>query len=194
MDGNDQKIAGYYFADAHTYKEAKREEETVAYIRANTDLTDMNKTLKLYHKLVERKTLNTIIGYEFLKELQDRIIGGGIVTADSLPPIRIEHDEKQIKVYSGKIHQEAEQRHIEIVEDYKIKLRNSRIISGFLIAIVIAMILISIFSDRNIFVNYENQVIDKYSAWEEQLDAREKALDDREKEIEKKENSADSMD
>jgi hypothetical protein len=56
------------------------------------------------------------------------------------------------------------------------------------------MILISIFSDRNIFVNYKNQVIDQYSAWEEQLDARENALDDREKALEEKENTSNSMD
>lgn len=194
MGENEQKIAGYFFAEPHAYKEAKREEETVEYIRANTDLSDMNKTLKLYHKLVERKTLKTVIGYEFLKELQEKIIRGGIVTADSLPPIRVERDEKPIKVYSGEIDHEAEQRHMEIIEDYKTKLRNSRIVAGFLIVIVITMILISIFSDRNIFVNYENQVVDKYSAWEEQLDAREKALDEREKAIDDKENSANSMD
>jgi hypothetical protein len=166
----------------------------VEYIKANTDLSDMNKTLKLYHKLVERKTLKTMIGYEFLKELQERIVCGGIVTADTLPPIRIESDEKQIRVYSGEIDHDAEQRHLEVIDDYKVRLRNSRIVSGFLIVIIIAMILISIFSDRNIFVNYKNQVIDQYSAWEEQLDARENALDDREKALEEKENTSNSMD
>ena len=65
MNENEYRIAGYRFTDARDYKEAKRETETVEYIRANTDLTDRNKTLKLYHKLVERKTLKTIIGYSF---------------------------------------------------------------------------------------------------------------------------------
>ncbi len=183
MNDKEHKVAGYYFANTHDYKEAKREAETVEYIKSNTDMNDMNKTLKLYHKLVERKTLKTIIGYEFLKELQERIVRGGIVTADNLPPIRIEWEEKQIRAYSGELDHEAEQRHLSTIADYKIKLRNSRIISGFLVVIIIAMIIISIFSDRDVFSNFENATINKYSAWEEELDAREKALDEREAEL-----------
>lgn len=184
MSENEHKIAGYYFADTHAFKEAKREAETVEYIRANTDLNNMNKTLKLYHKLVERNTLKTVIGYEFLKELKLRIIAGGIITEDSLPPIKIEREEKEIRAYSGEIDHDAEQRHLEMIENYRMKLRNSIIVSAFLLVIILAMIVISIFSDRSKFVNNENQILDKYSAWEEQLDAREKALDDREKALE----------
>ena len=48
MKETEYKVAGYVFTDAHTYKEAKREEETVEYIKANTDLNDLNKALKLH--------------------------------------------------------------------------------------------------------------------------------------------------
>lgn len=194
MNDNEQKIDGFSFSDSHTFKEAKREAETVEYIKANTDLNNMNKTIKLYHKLVERNTLKTVVGYCFLKELRERIVQGGIVSEDNLPPIRIEQEEKQIRAYSGEIDHDTEERHLLMIDDLRIKLRNSRIISIFLAVIIAAMILISIFSDRNIFVNYENQVIDKYSAWAEELDTRQKALDDREKALEERENPVDSMD
>ena len=180
MDENEHKVAGYTFSDTHDYKEAKREAETIEYIRANTDLSDLNKAIKLYQKLVERKTLKTVIGYEFLKELQERIKREGIVSEESIPSIRVDKVEKKIKVYSGELEHEQEQRHLVTIEDYKIKLRNSRIISAFLAVIIIAMIFISIFSDRNIFSNYENKIINKYSAWEEELNKREQALEARE--------------
>ena len=180
MNENENKVAGYTFSDAHDYKEAKREAETIEYIKANTDLSDLNKAVKLYHKLVERKTLKTVVGFEFLKELQERIKKEGIVSDDNIPSIRVENKEKQIRTYSGEMEHEREQKHLAMIEDYKIKLRNSRIISAFLAVIIVAMILISIFSDRNIFSNFENKIIDKYSAWEEDLNAREKALDTRE--------------
>lgn len=185
MKENEYKVSGYEFADSHDYKEAKREEETVEYIKANTDLNDINKVLKLYHKLVERKTLKTIIGFAFLCELRSKIINSGIVSGDKLPSIRIEKPEKEPRVYDNVLEKEQEQRHLEMLEDYKIKLRNSRIISIFLAVIIMVMIAIAVFSDRSMYSIYENQVIDKYESWQKTLDDREKALDQREQAIEK---------
>ena len=186
MSEKERTAAGYYFADDGGYREAKREEETVEYIRAHTDLSDINKAAKLYHKLVERGTFKTIVGFDFLQELKRQVIRGGIVTEAGLPPIRIEKEDKKIRAYNGELSHEAEERHLEAIEELRIKLRSSRIICGFLIVIILAMLLISVFSDRSVFVNKENEIINKYSAWEEELDAREKALKERE--------TADSLD
>lgn len=185
MKENVYKVSGYEFADAHDYKEAKREEETVEYIKANTDLNDINKVLKLYHKLVERKTLKTVIGFTFLCELRNKILNAGIVTVDNLPSIRIEKAEKEPRVYDNVMEKEQEQRHLAMIEEFKIKLRNSRIISIFLAAIIIIMIMIAVFSDRSMYSIYENQVIDKYENWQKTLDEREKALDQREQALDK---------
>ncbi len=180
MNDKEYTVAGYSFSEAHEYKEAKKEAETIEYIKANTDLTDINKAVKLYHKLVERKTLRTIVGYAFLKELQGRIIQEGVIAKENLPCIRIERDKKQVKVYTGALDHEQERKHQDIQKDYKIRIRNLHIIIGFLVGIIIVMILISVFSDRSVFSNYENKVVNKYSAWEESLDAREKALKEKE--------------
>ena len=180
MEGSEYLVSGYSFLDALAYIEGQREAETVDYIRANTDLNDINKTIKLYHKLVERKTLKTVVGYAFLKELQERIINEGIVSRESIPCIKVEKDEKQLKAYTIPFEQEAEQKHLIKIEEYRISLKNSRIINIFLLGIIIAMILISVFSDRNIFSNYETKIINKYSAWEEELNVRQKALEERE--------------
>ncbi len=189
MKENVYKVSGYEFADAHEYKEAKREEETVEYIKANTDLNDINKVLKLYHKLVERKTLKTVIGFTFLCELRNKILSAGIVTVDNLPGIRIEKSEKEPRVYDNVLEKEQEQRHLVMIEEFKIKLRNSRIISIFLAAIIIIMILIAVFSDRSMYSIYENQVIDKYESWQKTLDEREKDLNQREQALDKNDNA-----
>lgn len=174
------KVSGFSFSEEPDYKEAKRDEETIEYIKANTDLNDLNKALKLYHKLVERKTLKTVVGYTFLKELQERIIKEGIIGRDSIPGIRIDKNIKELKAYSGAFAQGQEQKHLALLQDYKVKLRNSRIISLSLLLIILAMLLISIFSDRSMFTNYESKIIDKYSAWEEELNAREKIIKEKE--------------
>jgi len=183
-------VAGYSFVDTHDYKEAKREEETVEYIKAHTDLGDMNKVLKLYHKLVERNTLKTMVGYSFLNELRNNIIAAGVVTQDNLPGIRITKSEKEPRVYDNVLEKEQEQRHLAMIEDSRIKLRNSRIISAFLAFIIIVMIIIAVFSDRSMYSIYENQVIDKYESWQNDLDAREKALDLREQALDKNDQTA----
>ncbi|MDD3174708.1 MAG: hypothetical protein PHF63_13815 [Herbinix sp.] len=180
MKDKEYIVAGYRFSDDHDYKEAKREAETIEYIKANTDLNDLNKAVKLYHKLVERKTLKTVVGFAFLKELQERIIKDGIINKDNIPCIQVERNNKLAKEYSSSIKQEQEKKHLDMIEDYKTRLRNSRIISIFLVIIIIIMILISVFSDRSVFTNYENKILNKYSAWEEDLNAREKALQEKE--------------
>lgn len=178
MGENEYKVAGFIFKDMHDYKEAKRELETIEYIKANTDLNDLNKVVKLYHKLVERKTLKTVVGFAFLKELQERIVKEGILNKENIPCIKVEKDGKQPKVNSSSL--EHEQKYQIIIEDYRIRLRNSRIISAFLFVIIIIMILIAVFSDRTTFINYENKILNKYSSWEEDLNAREKALKEKE--------------
>jgi hypothetical protein len=110
-----------------------------------------------------------------------------------MPCIQVEKKEKPIKAYSGELDHELELKHQEMIDNYRIKLRNSRIITAFLGIIIIIMILISIFSDRSVFSNYEDQILNKYSSWEEDLNTRQKALDDREKALEERE-AADSAD
>lgn len=187
MGENEYKVAGYSFSDVHDYKEAVRELETVEYIRANTDLDDLNKSVKLYHKLVERKTLKTVIGFAFLKELQERIIREGIINKENIPCIKIEKDAKQIRAYSSQLDHDEEQKHNAMFQDYRIRLRNSRIISAFLVAIILVMVVISIFSNRGKFSDYENKILNKYSSWEEDLNTKQKELKAEETSLEARE-------
>lgn len=187
MQENEKKVAGYVFTDARDFKEAKREEETVEYIRANTDLNDLNKVLKLYHKLVDRRTFKTVVGYMFLKELKGKLISSGLVTEESLPGIRISPPEGLPKVYNNTLEKDQEKQHLAMLGDYRIKLKNSRIISAFLAVIIVIMIMIAVFSDRSMFSIYENKVIDRYQAWQMDLEARQQAVEEQEQALAERE-------
>lgn len=184
MKEDEYKVAGFSFSNVNDYKEAKHDEETIELIRSRTDLNDLNKTIKLYQKLVERRTLKSVVGCVFLKELQDRIIKSGIVTKDNLLNIPIENNESELIKFSNATRQERDQKHQEALTNLKIKIKNARIIISFLVVIILSMILISVFSDRNVFVNYENKVLDQYASWEEELNTREAELDKREEALE----------
>ena len=183
--GNEYKIAGYCFSDEADYKEAIQDAETIKLIRSKTNLTDLNKVLKLYHKLIERKSFNTVVGYSFLKELQERILKEGMLSEGNLQGIPVAKLKVEAGSYAKALQQERELKHQATLENYKLKLRNSRIISLFLILIIGAMFLISILSDRSLYSDYKNGVLNEYSAWEEELEAREEALEEREKALKK---------
>ncbi len=179
MNVNEYKVAGFIFSEPLEYKEAKREAESIEYIKANTDLNDLNKAVKLYHKLIERNTLRTVVGYAFLKELQERIIKEGIIGRENIPCIRVDQG-NQFQRSKFVFSSDENKKHQLVIKEYKIRIRNSRIISFFLVGIIVLMFLISIFSKNSSFINHENDILDKYSAWEEELNNREAELKERE--------------
>lgn len=178
MDDN-YRVGGFAFTDEYDYREAKKEEESVAYIKANTNLADLNKTIKLYNKLVERETFKTVIGISFLTELRSRILKEKIVDEANLACIRIEKSGKS-KAYSTALSKGTENRNKELIQDLRLKLRSSRIINTFFVLIITAMILIALFAKDNSYSSVEDKILDKYSAWAEELDEREKDLRQRE--------------
>lgn len=176
MNEKSYRVGGYVFEDEYDYKEAKKEADSVEYIRVKADLSDLNKTIKLYNKLVERQTFRTVIGFDFLKELRSRILAQHIVDESSLPCIRVEKSGRS-RPYSAAISRESENKYREQAKILKSKLRSSRIINAFLILIIAAMIVITLFARKNnSYTNIENEIVNKYAAWAEELEAREKAI------------------
>ncbi|NLK28681.1 MAG: hypothetical protein GX306_10125 [Clostridiales bacterium] len=144
MADKEYKLHGYSFTDFDEYREAKQEADSVNYIRVRTDFNDLSKVTKLYHSLIDKCAFKTIIGYAFLKELQDIILKGGISSLDTLPSIRIENIDKPLinsvdPQELKKLNQFQKQ-----AEEYRIRHRNSRIINVFLIIIIVAMIIINL--------------------------------------------------
>lgn len=134
MKDNEYKIKGYNFVNFNEYQKAKQEKDSIEYIRTHTDLADTKKIAKLYSSLVEKDTFKTVIGYEFLKELQNMLIDGGIITLDTIPWIKI--GRASIGLTSGEAGEGK------LAREYRIRHRNSRIINLFLVLIIAAMFII----------------------------------------------------
>jgi len=179
---NSFRVGAFIFEDEYDYKEAKKEAESIEYIKANTNLADLNITIKLYNKLVERGTFKTVVGIEFLNELRARILKEKIVDEKNLACIRIEKS-GQKKAYSTELSRQAENKNKEIIKSLNIKLRNMKIVTAFLALIIAGMILIAVFAKNNSYADIENEIINRYSAWAEELSAREKALKEKEAQL-----------
>ena len=64
------------------------------------------------------------------------------------------------------------------------KLKISLCVNAILVVCVVAMFAMTLTSDSPTIINYENKLIDKYAAWEQELDEREAALKEREQTVE----------
>lgn len=177
-------VDGFLFSTEKEYEDAKQELESVEYLRNNSDLSIGKTVLKLYNRLIEDHTFHTPIGYQFLKELQDNMINSGIVKVDELVKIYVpaQHRGESSELNALKLNQ-----YKQIAETLKTRYRNSRIINIFLVIIIIVMIGISIYSDKTVFTKFENQVINKYASWEEELKSKNEKLITREEELNIKE-------
>ena len=168
-------VDGFLFSTNKEYNNAIEEQEAVAYFKSNSDLSKSRAALKLYSKLTENRTFHTPVGYTFLKELQDFILKSGIVKSDQLEGIYIPSpgsaDSEELNTLTidhfKQIANQAQNRN-----------KNSRIINIFLVLIITVMIGVAIYSDKTVYTNFENKVVDKYATWEEELNNREQILND----------------
>ena len=64
------KFKGYTFYSEEELNEAKKENETIEYIKARTDLTNTETVVALYNKLIDRNVITTVVGQDFLKRLR----------------------------------------------------------------------------------------------------------------------------
>ncbi|MGB8453340.1 MAG: hypothetical protein WCD89_13545 [Anaerocolumna sp.] len=168
-------VGGYLFSTNKDYNDAEEEQESIHFLCSKTDLSNPVTALKLYNKLIENRTFHTVVAFAFLKELQETILNSGIVKAEDLEgiyiPAQIDNNEVDILTFE-KYKLQAERQ--------KVRIRNSRIINIFLVFTILAMIIIAIYSDKTMYTNFENKVIDRYSSWEDELNNREQDLTKRE--------------
>ena len=183
------ELNGYAFADAADFERAKKEKETIAYISANTDMTDMKALYKIYKAAVEKKSFQTVFGLEYIKDIRDRLVGSGTVTEDLLEPIPVG------KVVIKKVVETpvtAEEREWKKEQEKAENMRFKNIVKNFLIIVLCMVIGVMLFvtyrykySIFTYFTNYKekmrDEISDEYKEWEQELDKREKAIEEKEK-------------
>lgn len=160
--------------------EERKEAEGIQYIMEKNDLSDIHIVLVLYNKLTERKLFQTQAGMQFLDELKDRLVASdeidkkeiyGYQMPDKQDMARSEQKSKKNKKPAGD-------------NPYKYKYYNSLVINMILVIAFLLFFYITTNSKNVNILNYENRLLDKYSAWESQLKERESLVTEREKNLE----------
>ena len=167
-------INGYEFMSQQEYEKAKKEGESVLYIKAHTNMENKQQVLQIYNKAVEQKMFKTIIGYEFLHQLYAYIVKNKIIEPKYIKPIPVcEKIEKSQLAEGVEEANKLAQQYRVLYENCKQEKRNLKIICFSLVILIFAMVFM-------VWTNYstydEDAILDTYSSWEAQLQEREQAI------------------
>ena len=89
----------------------------------------------------------------------------------------LQEPEKNIEKTAPEITEKTREPHKMVHTDYKRHCLALSVVCAILAVSVIAMFIISGTGNNTTILNYENQLIDKYEAWEQELEQREAAVD-----------------
>ncbi len=172
--GKEFKFQGYTFDDETTLVKAKKEAEAIEYLRSKTDFSNLNNLHKLYNRVLDKDMMETAVGIGFLKELRNTLIESGMFTENQLRPVPMTRERRKQKRRS-----EIQRRSREMTELEKKKRENAilKFLCFFLTGIVIAMFVIVLTGKRSpLAIRYEEELINKYSSWAQELTEREAVL------------------
>lgn len=213
---SNQTVDVFYFEDAVMAARAEKEAETVRYIRSKTNFTRVDAVYGIYAKLVENNVFSTEVGYAFLAELYRILQENGAYNESDLPKVYISKgrssdveaadNKKRTEEEEEKLSDEDEARVIEAVrkrtktlndtsktqvrnirEMYRDKLKTYKMVIAALALCIVGMLAMLYFSDASPLRDAEQQVLDKYAAWQETLQQQEESLQTKQSELTERE-------
>lgn len=181
-------VGGYTFTDKKAADAAKEEFQAINKMSSKINTKDARQVYALYNSIIDKKLFSTMVGLNYLKELQQFLYICKEIPNNRIRPIPINNDVQS--VLEGKREIIENQSEIRILKRernmYKSRFTTSVIINLALVVVIIAMIIITLTSKNPNIINYETNLQDKYSAWQEQLQSQEASLKAREAQIQGK--------
>lgn len=184
------KVGGFTFSDEETARKAAKELKAVEYVLEQLKNADDTMVFKAYNQILDKKMFKTEVGISFLNQLRMNLLNCGSFDSKMIRPIyNLENDNADIPVASTKVDKKEKpkvEKKVKSVSTDK-EINKLKRINSILLVVCITLFLCvcgmfyinSTINSPNI-LNYEQQLIDKYSTWEQELNDREQALRQRE--------------
>lgn len=195
-------LDGFKFSSKKEFERAMKERETIEYIVANTNMSDMKAVLKVYNKAIDKKSFQTVIGLEFVNNMRKRLIASGTVMEKNLAYVPVASKNAVIHKVPAMSKDEAVRNAEKYKKAYEAAITGKKIKNmaiAFLVVLLAALVIITVKSKYSVFTyftdyksNIENEIIDKYEKWEQTLEDRQKALEKEEKELQDKQKDAEN--
>ncbi|MCI5621926.1 MAG: hypothetical protein MR355_10280 [Lachnospiraceae bacterium] len=185
---------GFAFYDKNIADQASREVDAVDYLRNRLEGARPEVVYQMYQQIIRQKLFSTPVGYAYLKELRDYLTVTAGYEESRVETIPVEMDEAEPKKYenensrvspeksgsSQKEKSERQQKNTPGMEKMQGRMHLLLGVNICLVVVIIAMFVINMTSNNTTILNYENQIIDKYESWEQELLQREAELKERE--------------
>lgn len=171
-------VSGFRFETEEAAEKAKEELQGIEVVRNKTNMRSPETVLEVYNKLIDKRLCKTAVGYSYLHDLQKYLQNSNVISESEIRDIPIEPIRRRVvKEFENASEKKKKGGTGEYREKYLAALFFNLI---FGIAVIIVLYLATTGDHINI-INYENKLIDKYEAWEQELDEREKAVTEYEK-------------
>lgn len=175
-------IDSFEFESRDEFDRATKEMEIIKALRERADFSDPKVLLKIYNKSVADKLFGTAVGYCFLFEIRNRIVESGIVSATALQDIPIK-EQKSRPLDTIPTRLEGERKFQRLYEGQKLLNKKFKIAIIAMIIILAGFVFINLRFEYSIFTyfsdyktNMEEELIDKYENWQQDLENREARL------------------
>lgn len=182
-------VDGFLFQEEEDAEKAKREAEGIKYIKTNTSMDNPRMVWQVYNKIIEQKMFETPVGIAYLRELREHLLKVPAIDNDKIRPIPTDEFVKReyvtIKSNEKKPDQQKERTEEKRPQEEKSgqRLRISLAANVVLVLMVIAMFAITMSSNHPNILNYEENLLNKYAGWEEELTSRERQIMEKEREL-----------
>lgn len=175
MNENKFVESGFAFSTKEEAETAKKEINKVKIVKQKIDVNNPEMSLKIYNKLIEENVFTTPVGYTFLNDFREYLLGQPSVDNETVLPITIS---KQVVV--KEVFEKGQVKRSPLNNgkktDYKKKANFLTKICIILSAVIVAMFIINMTSDNVNIINYRNEIINQYEDWEKELTEREEAV------------------
>ena len=179
-------VEGFQFATKKDAELAEQERKKIEYLEAHIDYNNPESILKIYTKAIQDRVFKTPVGTMYLKQLQDFLKQKEEVNQEEVTaiPLYITYD-GEIRSHTSPAKQRIQP---STQKEKKNNLLSAAIaVNVALVIAIIAMFYITLKADQPNILNYEQNLVNKYAAWEQELTEREQALREQELQM-KKEN------
>lgn len=179
MKNNEElSVSGFVFETEEAAQKARNELDGINVVRNKVNMRSPETVLEVYNKLIDKRLCKTPVGYSYLHDLQKYLQNTNQIPKESIRPIPIEPIRRRVV---REIENTGEKRKKSSDDSYRDKYRTSLFFNAILGIAVIIILYLATTGDNVNILNYENKIIDKYEAWEQELTERESAIEDYEK-------------
>ena len=172
--GDKYTFRGHTFDNEKQMRQAEKEAEVVDYLRARTNFNNLDQVMKVYHRILDKNIIETVIGIEFLMELRGRLVKSGMFTEEQIRSVPLLPEAQKMQKRAEERKKSDQKSHLETLQKQN---RILKVVTFFLTVLVIAMFVVTLTGKRSpLAVVYEEQIVNQYASWADELTEREQRL------------------